>query len=349
MLKCNLCRFADTARTVLLKWAHQRKTRSYTTMKINKVIKATAITLGILAFIAAAGSFAMGGYVANKILHQNDGKDTHDNSIKQLELWGYDLDAFNSTYTGIEISATASDGNEVPATLFEQEGSDKCVVLVHGAGGDRVCTYPLAEQYLMRGYDVIAIDQRGSGVNPDGEVTFGIDEQLDVAAMVAYAREVLGDAEVIVHGQSMGGQTTAVYASNVEAGSVEAADAVICDSPVPGMELILGEMFGDGDTECFTARYFVGTSKFFMNLVYGIDYDDADTIEVVRNDNIPTMIIVSDRDEVCLPDQVVEIYGNIACDETSIMHMDSAHIEGVIDNPEGYMEGVTEFLTSVGL
>ena len=318
-------------------------------MKKNKIIKAAAITFGCLAFIAAAGSFAMGGYVANRILHQNDGNDTHDNSIKQLELWGYDLETFNNTYTGIEITATASDGNEVPATLFEQEGADECVVLVHGAGGDRVCTYPLAEQYLQRGYDVIAIDQRGSGFNPDGRVTFGINEQLDVAAMVAYARQVLGDTGVIVHGQSMGAQTTAVYASNVEAGSVEAADAVICDSPVPGMELILREMFGDGDVDCFTARYLTGTSKFYMNLVYGIDYDDADTIEVVRNDNIPTMIIVSDHDEVCLPDQVTAVYGNIACGETSIMHMDSAHIEGVIDNPEGYMEGVTEFLVSVGL
>jgi pimeloyl-ACP methyl ester carboxylesterase len=318
-------------------------------MKKNKIIKAAGITLGVIAFIGIAGSVAMGGYVADRILHQNKGKDTHDNSIKQLEIWGYDIDSFNSRYQGVDVSATASDGNVVPGTFFETEGSDTCVVLVHGAGGDRVSIYPLAEQYIERGYDVIAIDQRGCGENADDRVTFGINEQLDVAAMVAYAREELGDSEVIVHGQSMGAQTTAIYASNVEAGTPEAADAVICDSPVPGMELILGEMFGDGDTECFTARYLVGTSKIYMGLINGIDYDDADTIEVVRNDNIPTMIIVSDRDEVCLPDQVCEVYGNIASDETAIMHMDSEHIMGVIDHPEEYMEGVTEFLTSVGL
>ena len=316
-------------------------------MNKNKVIKVTAITLGSIVLAAAAGSFAFGGYIANRILRQNDGKDTHDNSIKQLELWGYDLDSFNNTYSGTEISATASDGNEVPATLFEQEGADRCVVLVHAAGGDRVCIYPLAEQYLERGFDVIAIDQRGCGSNPDRDVTFGIDEQLDVAAAVAYARQELDDNEVIVHGQSMGAQTAAIYASNVEAGSVEAADAVICDSPVPGMELILLEMFGDGDTESFVARYLTGTSKFYMNLVYGIDYDDADTIEVVRNDNIPTMIIVSDHDEVCLPGQVETVYDNIACGESMIMHVDSAHVEGVIDDPEGYMEGITEFIASV--
>ena len=55
----------------------------------------------------------MGGVVADKILHQNEGKDTHDNSLKQLEIWGYDIDAFHEKYTGTEVSATASDGNVV--------------------------------------------------------------------------------------------------------------------------------------------------------------------------------------------------------------------------------------------
>ncbi|MBR1797898.1 MAG: alpha/beta fold hydrolase [Clostridiales bacterium] len=317
-------------------------------MRKNKLIKGIAITAGVLAFVALAGSVAMGGYVADRILHQNDGKDTIDNSLKQLEVWGYDIDAFNEEYAGIDISAQAEDGNEVPATLFEN-GSDKCVILVHGAGGDRVSAYPLAEGYLQRGYDVIAIDQRGSGVNPDDRVTFGINESLDVKAMVLYARESLNYGTVIVHGQSMGAQTVAIYASNVTAGSEEAADAVICDSPVPGMELILKEMFGDGDTDSFLANYLTGTSKVFMNLFYGIDYDDADTINVVATDNLPTLIIVNDRDEVCLPEQVEAIYANIACEDRQIVHFDSEHIEGIIDCPEEYMNEVEGFFDNIGL
>lgn len=314
-------------------------------MKKNRLKKGIIITLTTIIILAAGGSFAMGGYVADKILHQNADKDTHDNSIKQLGEWEYDIDTFNKTYTGTEIAATAEDGNTVPATYFDSN-SDTCVILVHGAGGDRVCTYPLAEGYLQNGYDVIAIDQRGCGDNADDKVTFGINESLDVKAMVEYARETLGEETVIVHGQSMGAQTTAIYASNVTPGTPEAADAVICDSPVPGMELILKEMFGDGDTESFTANYLTGTSKIYMGLVDGIDYDDGDTIEVVADDMLPTLVIVSDRDEVCLPHQVEELYENVGSDNKQIMHMDSAHIEGIIDDPEGYMDGVMSFLDS---
>ena len=317
-------------------------------MKKNKIIKGLGIALGVIAFISIAGSVAMGGYIADRILHQNEGKDTHDNSIKQLEVWGYDTEKFMNTYEGTDIKVTAEDGNTVPATYFDND-SDNLVILVHGAGGDRVSIYPLAEEYIKDGFDVIAIDQRGCGENADDRVTFGINEALDVKAMVKFAREEIKADKVIVHGQSMGAETVAVYASNVTPGTVEAADAVILDSPVPGMELMLKETFGDGDTESFMAKYLTGTSKAFMKAVNGIDYDDADTINVVKNDKIPTMVIVSDKDKVCLPDQVMQIYDNIACENKAIYHADSAHIEGVIDDPEGYMSSVENFLKNLGI
>ena len=103
-------------------------------------------------------------------------------------------------------------------------------------------------------------------------------------------------------------------------------------------------MFGDGDTESFVAQYFTGTSKFYMNVVNKIDYNDGDTINVVAKDNIPTLIICSDKDEVCLPNQVEMVYNNVACEDKQIAHFDSAHIEGIIDYPEEYMDTVEEFL-----
>ena len=53
-------------------------------MKNGKIIKAAAITLGVTAFLGLAGSFAFGGFIADKILHQNDGKDTHQTGASSL-------------------------------------------------------------------------------------------------------------------------------------------------------------------------------------------------------------------------------------------------------------------------
>lgn len=319
-----------------------------------KMVKVLKVVLIVLAVIIVIGSFLLGKAVADMVMHQNKDNDTKSNSLKQLEAWGYDLEAFNAAYTGTEINVTAEDGNAVPGTAFTaDDGSDKWVILVHGAGGDRVCTYPLAQGYLERGYNVIAIDQRGCGDSADENVTFGINEKLDVEAVVMYARNELGASEVIVHGQSMGAQTTALYASNVTPGEAGCADAVICDSPVPGMEYMLRSVFSDSDNEedfhGLLPNYLIFTSGIASRLFYGIDYADGDTIEAVKTDMLPTMVILSENDKVCLPDKVEEVYNNIGSDEKELVRVGSAHIEGVIDDPDGYMDSVMNFLGRYGL
>jgi pimeloyl-ACP methyl ester carboxylesterase len=352
--KCNLCVFAHRLHFSLIKYAHQGKQKEINIMKkkVLKIVVAVIIVLTVLGLIASG---VIGKMVADGIMYQNDGTDTKGASVRQLkEGWGYDLDGFYSEYTGIEVSAVAEDGNVVPGTYFNADGDNgEIVILVHGAGGDRVSVYPLAEQYLMRGYNVISIDQRGCGDNQDRKVTFGIHESLDVAAMVAYAREELGADKVIVHGQSMGGQTVAIYASNVVPGEANAADAVICDSPVPDMEYMIRSVFAESDNEedfyTSSVNYMIFVGKIATKLIYHVDFADGDTVAAVANDMLPTMVVVSEKDETCLPEKVQEVYNNVGTDEKTIMSVDSAHIEGVIDDPEGYMDGVMDFLGSYGL
>ncbi|WP_408071879.1 alpha/beta hydrolase [Butyrivibrio sp. JL13D10] len=317
-------------------------------MKKKKITKVLSIIAIIVVVLVIGLSVGMGAMITDQVLYQNKNNDTVGNSIKQLAEWGYDLDGFNSKYASIgkEISAAAEDGNEVPATYFDN-GGDVCVILVHGAGGDRVFSYPLAEQYLDRGYDVIALDQRGCGSNPDKKVTFGINESLDVKALVKYSRETLGKEKVVVHGQSMGGQTTAIYASNVTPGEIDAADAVICDSPVPGMEYMLRSIFGDDDPKEMygpVSDYLMFTCGAYMKIANGIDYKDGDTIAQVAKDELPTMIIVSDKDKTCLPEKVMEVYDNVASPDKTEVHIDCEHIKGVFDDPDHYMTEVTQFL-----
>lgn len=151
---------------------------------------------------------------------------------------------------------------------------------------------------------------------------------------------------VIVHGQSMGAQTVSLYASGIDKDDKEIASAVILDSPVPGMEIMLRLMFGDGPkgANSFVTNYLIFTSKVYMNTIYHINYDDGDTIERAKENTLPTLVIVSDRDEVCLPYMVEDIYKNIASEHKEIVHFDCKHIEGVIDYTDDYMESVMDFL-----
>ena len=87
----------------------------------HRIVRAAAVAAAAVLITVIVGSVIMGGYVADRIHHQNEGKNTHENSLRQLGLWGYDPEAFEAAYAGIgrEISAAAKDGNIVPGTYFD--------------------------------------------------------------------------------------------------------------------------------------------------------------------------------------------------------------------------------------
>ena len=70
---------------------------------------------------------------------------------------------------------------------------------------------------------------------------------------------------------------------------------------------------------------------------------------IVLKASFNSLIFVSQKDTVCLPEKVEEVYENVGSSEKSIAYVNSAHIEGVIDDPDGYMEYVEEFLANAGL
>lgn len=311
-----------------------------------KVIIGLCIVLGILIIAAVGASYYFGKLVVEGLFYQNEGNDTKNNSIKHLELWGYDLDSFNNTYIGDNLRIVASDGNTVPVTYFSTDGNtDKnTVILIHGAGGDHVSVYPLAEIYLSNGWNVITFDMRGHGDNESELVTFGYLERIDVEALVDYAEEITNDKRIVVHGQSMGGGIAGMYAVTDHAS--EYIDAVIMDSPVHSMEDMFSRVWEQmDDSGGIPLFYMITCGNLYMKLNYGFGFKDVEITEEQKYNNVKTLVIVSNRDEVCLPEDVTALYKNIASSEKELIEIDSAHIMGIIDHTEEYEEAVMGFLT----
>lgn len=317
------------------------------TKKIRKVLKTTgAVLAGIVVTGAIGISVYFGKLVCDGILNQNAGNDTKQNSIKQLEVWEFDREAFHDRYEGVDFEILSADNNTIPGVYYTTtEASSKWVILIHGAGGDRECLIPLVGPYLEEGYNVVTYDQRGHGENSDTHVSFGIFEKHDVEALVDYVNNEHGATSVIVHGQSMGGQTAALYAATEHA--TNSIDAVILDSPVPGMELLMKLMFVEDGTSEGVADYLLACGNVYGSVVEGMKFQDGNTIEQAKNITVPCMVIISERDEVCLPEYVEQIYDNVAAEKKTKMAVDSKHIEGVIDNPEQYFDGVFSFLKTI--
>lgn len=312
--------------------------------KTGKIIGMAAVLVIGIAIAAILFSVNVGKEVGEGLLYQNKGNDTKGNSVKQLELWGYDLEQFENKYTPIMVTFTAEDGNEVPAALFPYEASKKTVILIHGLGGDHVCSYPYAEMYMNNHWNVIAIDQRASGDSVDDKVSFGFFEKRDVQAAVDYAQNEMLSDTIVVHGQSMGAATAALY--SVTEHAALNIDAVILDSCFDSMENMFLSVWRDMEgTEGIPEDYIIACGDWYLNKNYGFGFGDADVYEKLKENHVKTLMLHMTQDEMITTKRANEMYENIVAKEKQICYFDSEHVKGIIDYPEEYEEAVFSFLS----
>ncbi|MBE5962191.1 MAG: alpha/beta hydrolase [Lachnospiraceae bacterium] len=316
--------------------------------------KALIIVLVMVVVLAGLGlgvSYFFGSQAAAAMVMQNDGKDTTQASIDQLAEWGYDVkeyakETFESTYHGTEFMVTAEDGVTVYGTYYNPESltDSDLVILIHGAGGDRISMEPLAKMYLTNGYQVIAYDQRDSGQSTEELVTFGYLEQRDLKAVVEYAKTQTS-GQIILHGQSMGAATAALYAST-DHGNENIA-AVILDSAYSSMEeLFLSVWHEMEESKSIPDSYMTWCTNWYLSWNYHFDFHDVDIVKESPSNKVSTLVIESAKDILALPEQVEQIYAAIGATKKQLWIVNSAHIEGYVDHPQEYQEKVLTFIKS---
>lgn len=311
--------------------------------KTKKVIGIITLIILLAVCIAAIGfSIITGKQVAEGLLFSNKGNNTKANSISQLEIWGYDLAQFEATYTPHALEIESADGTLIPAFIFSNEANTDTVILVHGLGGEHKSVYPIAQMYLEQGWNVITFDQRGSGDSADPKVSFGYYESQDIQALVSYADNTMHSNRIVVHGQSMGAASTALYAAS---GEDIQADAVILDSSFESMEeMFLGVWRQMEGTEGIPEDYILACGDWYLKHFYGFSFADADILERLKKNETKTLLICSTQDNLISVDKATEMFHNIKTEDKEICYFDSQHIEGIIDYPAEYAEAVFSFL-----
>lgn len=140
------------------------------------------------------GVWFLAGYIGATIMLMPKNRDFEDIT----EMAGNPVEAVAlETKDGIHLSA-----------WHVQTGSDKAVLFAHGIGSDRRQGKRIAEQYALRGYDVLMLDARGHGKSEPGMCTVGWNERYDLLAAYDWLKEK-GYKTIGAHGISMGAATIA--------------------------------------------------------------------------------------------------------------------------------------------
>jgi len=308
------------------------------------------LTVMVAAVMLFAGmTYFIGVQVFNgstQLITNENTVDIPDNFFQEFNM---DYEEFRNKYRIERIELTSSfDGHIIPGDYIyagQTDKNNKTVILVHGLGGNRYTTYPYAEMFLERGYNVLAYDQRSTNENTAKYTTFGYWEKYDLIDCIDYISENAYGQIIGVWGQSYGGATVGLAMGHED--TDDKVDFVILDCPISSMEWMINEEMKGMNTG-IPVSFMSWCGNIVNRLKLGFSYKDADVAAAMRNVETPVLIINSKADNVTPYFMGKEIYDGIRGNNKQIWTVeDSEHAMMWVDHKTEYRNKVNELLDSI--
>lgn len=255
--------------------------------------------------------------------------------------------ALNATKEWLEtaesqkISAATEDGYKLIAEeFFVEEESHKWLLLLHGYTGWKEEMYPFAYWYNMQGYHVIAPDLRCQGESEGDFIGMGWTDHYDCSLWIDYILSQDSDAEIVLHGQSMGAATALMMTGEEDLS--ENVVAVVSDCAYTDAY----SMFGEKVKEWFHLPAFpiVDTACLVLRVRGGYNLKDASAIDAVKKSKVPTLFIHGADDALISVQMTKDLYEAASCRKELLIVEGAGHAQSQDKDPDAYYSSIKDFL-----
>lgn len=239
-----------------------------------------------------------------------------------------------------KLQVRTDDGYLLTAAEFPAGTGDRWALLLHGYTGWKEEMYQFACWYHQQGYSVLVPDLRCQGESEGDFIGMGWTDHFDCELWIAHILEQTPEAQIVLHGQSMGAATALIMAGSPEvSGHIK---AVVSDSAYTSAY----EMFGDKIGEWFhlPASLFVDSACLMLKLRGGYDLKDASPLKAVEASGIPTLFIHGDEDRMIDVNMSYELFEAAACEKELFIVEGAGHAQAQDKAPEAYYEKIGDFL-----
>ena len=239
------------------------------------------------------------------------------------------------------ISVVSVDGYRLVANEFlTDEDSHTWVLVLHGYTGWKEEMYPFAYWYYEEGYHVIVPDLRCQGESDGDFIGMGWSDHYDCMLWLDYILSQDGDAQIIVHGQSMGAATALMMTG--EESLPDNVVAVISDCAYTDAY----SMFGEKIKEWFGLPAFplVDSACVVLRLRGGYDLKDASAVDAVVRSRVPILFIHGEEDAMINVQMSRDLYEAARCRKELLIIEGAGHAQAQDKEPETYFGSIREFL-----
>lgn len=243
-------------------------------------------------------------------------------SVDALELWG--------------------------AYLPAKEQTHRWAICVHGFHDDHSSMGVFAKHYHEAGWNTLMPDQRGFGRSQGERIGWGWDERLDLVGWISWVVRRDPQAEILLHGVSMGAATVLMATGgalpkNVKAAvsdcsytDIESEMRSVVHSRGPGGEKLLG----------VPSHVAFAALRSATRMRSGFDLRSASPIQAVERSRIPTLFIHGTQDDLVPPGMMRRLYRAAKCPKSFLWVPGAGHAVEAGVCPELYWGSVETFLES---
>lgn len=263
-----------------------------------------------------------------KIINEN-----YEEITKKVDEWLETADVSTA-------NITSDDGLNLVADYYNTNpDSHKYAIVVHGYSGNRVHMKAYGLYYAEQDYNILMPDLRSHGDSEGTYIGMGWLDKDDMLKWIDYIVSMDPEAQIVLHGVSMGGATVLMTSGENLPDNVK---AIVDDCGYTSV----WDIFADEMEYLFNLPEFpfLYSASFFANIRAGYDFKEASSIEQVRKTTLPIFFAHGSVDNFVHTDMVYELYDACPTDKELYVVEGAGHGQAMYYDPDTYFDKVFNFI-----
>ena len=223
--------------------------------------------------------------------------------------------------------------------VINENKTDKWAIVVHGYTSEGNLLSSKAKYFYEMGYNVLVPDLRGHGNSQGDYIGMGWDDRLDIMDWIDYIVENNPNAEIALHGTSMGSATVLMVSGEKLPENVK---AIVADC---GYTSVWDE-FSYQLKSLFNLPSFpvMNLSNMVTMVRAGYSLKDASAIDQVKKATVPILYVHGDEDDFVPYYMMDELYNATNSTKEKLTVEGAEHAKADLVNPQLYWSTIYDFL-----
>ncbi|MBE6791590.1 MAG: alpha/beta hydrolase [Ruminococcaceae bacterium] len=246
---------------------------------------------------------------------------------------------WHSCHSATDLYLTNEKGQKRHAKFFNNGHPERWAIIFHGFTSAPGGMYHYAYPYALMGFNCILPSMIGHGQDENRYCSMGYHDRYMGVDWIDYIVTMYPDAEIVLHGESMGAATTMLITGEV------LPDNVKCAISDCGFTSVMEEYTYVAKNQMTSAMVpLLHLLSLYSEMRGNFGFKKCAPVEAVKKSKTPTLFVHGECDDFVPFRMMHEVYGACSAEKEYFTVKSAAHAESSTKEPKLYWTNVYEFI-----